>query len=137
LESEQLLFQVKMISRRKFHISLLHAISGLKYLLRTQNNIRIHIIATSLAIAVGILLKITTIEWAIILIVISLVWVVEAINTVFERLFDLFDENYNPIVKIGKDVSATSVLMCALLSVIVGLIIFVPHLITLVRSFYK
>jgi diacylglycerol kinase len=118
-----------MINRRKFQISLMNAIDGLRYLLKTQNNIRIHIIATSLAIAVGILLKISVIEWAILLVVISLVWIVEAINTVFERLFDLLDENYNPIIKIGKDVSATSVLMCALLSVIVGLLIFIPHLI--------
>ncbi len=126
-----------MISRRKFQISLINAINGLKYLLKTQNNIRIHIIATLLAIAVGILLKISVLEWAIIFIVISLVWIFEAINTVFERLFDLLDENYNPIVKIGKDVSATSVLICALLSVIVGLLIFLPHLSTLLRSFYK
>jgi diacylglycerol kinase len=123
-----------MINRRKFQISLKNAFDGLNYLCKTQNNIRIHLIVTLLAITVGILLKISILEWVAILIVISLVWIVEAINTVFERLFDLLDENYNPIVKIGKDVSASSVLICALLSVFVGLLIFVPHMLILLRS---
>jgi undecaprenol kinase len=89
---------------------------------------------TLIAIITGIILRISILEWVAILIVICLVWIVESINTVFERLFDLVDENYNPIVKIGKDVSATSVLICAFLSVLVGLLIFIPHLIILLRS---
>jgi undecaprenol kinase len=123
-----------MISRRKFRISLLNAINGLQYLWKTQNNIRIHLLITLIVIATGISLKINILEWVALLIVISLVWIVESINTVFERLFDLLDENYNPIVKIGKDVSATSVLICAFLSLLVGLLIFIPHLIILFRS---
>jgi diacylglycerol kinase len=123
-----------MINRRKFRISLLNAINGLKYLFKTQNNIRIHFLITLIVIATGIVFSISTIEWVALLIVIGLVWIVESINTVFERLFDLLDENYNPIVKIGKDVSATSVLICAFLSVLVGLLIFIPHLIILLRS---
>jgi len=120
-----------MINRRKFRFSLLNSINGLKYLFTTQNNFRIHLLATILVLIAGFLVKISIQEWLFLLFVIGLVWIVESINTVFERLFDLLDENYNPIIKIGKDVSAASVLICAVLSIIVGMLIFIPHLIKL------
>jgi len=120
-----------MINRRKFRFSLLNSINGLKYLFTTQNNFRIHLLATILVLIAGFLVKISIQEWLFLLFVIGLVWIVESINTVFERLFDLLDENYNPIIKIGKDVSAASVLICAVLSIIVGMLIFIPHVINI------
>ena len=123
-----------MISPKKFTVSLTHANNGFIYLFKTQNNFRIHLLISFFVVMLGILFKINRFEWMIILLVIGLVWIVEAINTVFERLFDLLDETYNPIVKIGKDVAAATVLFSAILSVIVGLVIFIPPLFTLLRS---
>jgi len=123
-----------MISPKKFTVALSHAYNGFIYLFNTQNNFRIHLIISTLVVMLGILLRINRFEWLTILLVIGLIWIVEAINTVFERLFDLLDETYNPIVKVGKDVAAATVLFSAILSVIVGLIIFIPPLLTLLRS---
>ena len=59
-----------------------------------------------------------------------------SLNTVFERLFDLLDENYNPIIEIGKDVSAAAVLISAIISAIVGIFILAPPLIKLLISWF-
>ena len=123
-----------MINPKKFTVSLSHAFNGFIYLFKTQNNFRIHLLIPFLVVTLGILLKIKHVEWLIILLVIGLVWIVEAINTVFERLFDLLDETYNPIVKVGKDVAAATVLFSALISIIVGLVIFIPPLVSFLRK---
>ncbi len=129
-----------MISPRKFRFSLKYAIAGLKYLFSAENNIRIHTLVTILVIAAGAILRISLTSWAIIILTIALVWIVEALNTVFERLFDLLDGSYNPIVKIGKDVSAAAVLISAIASIAIALIVFIPRIIELITNwkiFYK
>ncbi len=129
-----------MISPRKFRFSLKYAIAGLKYLYSAENNIRIHTLVTILVIAAGAILRISLTSWAIIILTIALVWIVEALNTVFERLFDLLDGSYNPIVKIGKDVSAAAVLISAIASIAIALIVFIPRIIELITNwkiFYK
>jgi diacylglycerol kinase len=123
-----------MISHKKFIFSLRNAFSGLRYLYSSQNNIRIHFFATICAIILGIILKISILDWCLVLLTIGIVWIIEAINTVFERLFDLMDQNINPIVKIGKDVSAAAVLISAIVSLIIGFIIFSP---SIIRFFQK
>lgn len=123
-----------MINPKKFSKSLIHAFNGFLYLIKTQNNFRIHILISLAVVITGIFLKINNFEWLILLLVIGLVWVVEAINTVFERLFDLVDESFNPIVKVGKDVSAAAVLFSAILSVIVGVLIFIRPFLTWLKS---
>lgn len=125
---------MKMIDSKKFTKSLIHAFNGFLYLIKTQNNFRIHILITFVVVIIGILLKINNVEWLILLLVIGLVWVVEAINTAFERLFDLVDESFNPIVKVGKDVSAAAVLFSAILSIIIGLLIFVRPFLAWLQS---
>jgi diacylglycerol kinase len=129
-----------MISPHKFKFSLKNAFSGIKYLFAAENNVRIHFAATLLVLAASAVLRISLTNWAIILLTISLVWITEAINTVFERLFDLLDGSYNPIIKIGKDVSAASVLFSAIASVAIALIVFVPRIVELFsgwENFYK
>lgn len=120
-----------MISPRKFHFSLKNAFNGLKYLYFSQNNVRIHFLATICVVLLGFLIKINLIQWGLIVLAIGFVWIVEALNTVFERLFDLLDENYNLIIKIGKDVSAAAVLLSAIVSVIIGIFVFLPGLLKL------
>jgi undecaprenol kinase len=88
-------------------------------------------------IALGFLLKISLVEWEIIVLAIGIVWIVEAINTVFERLFDLQEMSINPIVKIGKDVSAASVLISAFISLALGILIFLPKIISLIGDSSK
>ncbi len=112
----------------KFIASFGYAFSGLWYALRTQRNARIHVGIAILAILMGILLRISAVEFAIIFVAILIVFTAEMFNTVIELCVDLASPNYHELAKIAKDVSAGAVLLSAILSVIIGLFIFVPHL---------
>ena len=112
----------------KFIASFGYAFNGLWYALRTQRNARVHVGIAILAIVMGILLRISAVEFAIIFVAILIVFTAEMFNTVIELCVDLASPNYHELAKIAKDVSAGAVLLSAILSVIIGLFIFVPHL---------
>jgi len=103
------------------------ASSGLWYALRTQRNARVHAIIGTLAILMGIFLRISAVEFAMIFVAITEVFIAEMFNTVFELCVDLASPAYHPLAKIAKDVAAGAVLLSALLSTIIGLFVFVPH----------
>jgi len=124
-----------MNRRKQFINSLGHAIDGFRYLYRTQNNVRIHIIITIGIIFLSIVLGISIFEWGLIILTMALVWITESFNTVYERLFDLVDPKVNPLVKIGKDVSAAAVLISAVVSIIIGILVFLPHLLEILFTY--
>jgi diacylglycerol kinase len=111
-----------------FIASFGHAFRGLWHVLRTQRNARVHPVLAVLAIAAGILLRISAIEFALTFVAISGVFIAEMFNTALEACVDLASPQPHPLAKIAKDVAAGAVLVNAMLAVIVGLCIFGPHL---------
>jgi len=111
-----------------------YAFSGLWYALRTQRNMRVHLIIAILAILLGIVLRISAIEFAMIFVAITGVFIAEMFNTVCELCVDLASPEYHPFAKIAKDVAAGAVLLSAMLAVVIGLFVFGPHLWALIRS---
>ena len=112
----------------KFIAGFKYAFSGLWYALRTQRNMRVHVCIAILAILMGIVLHISTVEFALVFVAITGVFIAEMFNTVFELCIDLASPDYHPLAKIAKDVAAGAVLLSALLSIVIGLFVFVPHL---------
>ena len=108
--------------------SFAYAFAGIGYCLRTQRNFRIHILATGAVVVVGGLLGLSGIEWAILALTVTLVLAAEMINTVIEAAVDLASPGYHPLAKVAKDVAAGAVLVTALGAVVIGVCIFVPHL---------
>lgn len=108
-----------------------HAFQGLIYVLLTQHNARIHLVMTILVVISGFILKLDALEWAIIIIAIGLVWVTEIINTALEALVDLVTQQYHPLAKTAKDTSAAAVLFASLIAVLLGIVVFTPHLLQL------
>lgn len=105
-----------------------HAFHGLIHVLLTQHNARIHLAMTFLVVISGFLLKLNGFEWTVVIIAIGLVWVTEIINTALEALVDLVTQQYHPLAKIAKDTSAAAVLFASLIAVLLGLVVFTPHL---------
>ncbi|QRR01855.1 diacylglycerol kinase family protein [Dyadobacter sandarakinus] len=101
---------------------------GIYNLFRFENNARIHLLACLLVIIAGVFFKITSSEWAIIIIQVALVWSAEAFNTAIEKLADLVSPDYHPVIKVVKDTAAAGVLMLAISAVLVGGIVFLPKL---------
>ena len=108
--------------------SFSHALAGIRFLLLSQPNARIHAAATLLVVAAGWFFEVSSAEWLVLTLVIVIVWAAEALNTAFELLCDVASPEYHPVVRTSKDVAAAAVLVCAIGSLIVGAIIFVPHL---------
>jgi len=110
-----------------------HAFRGLKVLLQTQPNARIHAAATVLVVAAGVLLQISPAEWALIVLAIAGVWTAEALNTAIEFLVDLVSPDPHPLAGKAKDVAAGAVLIAAIGSAVIGGFVFGPHLLRLLE----
>jgi len=116
----------------KFIAGFGYAFNGLWYAIRTQRNVRVHVLIALLAIVLGIVLRISAVEFALIFVAITAVFIAEMFNTVFELCVDLASPEYHPLAKIAKDVAAGAVLLNAMLSVVIGLFVFGPHLLALI-----
>jgi diacylglycerol kinase len=113
-----------------------YAFEGLHVLFRDERNFRIHTFFALVIPVFGLLLGISLIEHAIILTHIVLVLTLEAINTIVEYILDIKYNEYNQRVKVLKDVAASIVLIPAISSVIVGLMIFLPKILDIVKGWF-
>lgn len=104
------------------------AFSGLWYTLRTQRNMRVHLTIAGVVTILGLWLKLSAEQWAILALTSGLVVVSEMTNTVIEKLVDLVCPDYHPLAKIVKDVMAGTVVLAAIVAVVVGLLIMGPPL---------
>jgi diacylglycerol kinase len=82
-------------------------------------------------LAASIYFRLSSDEWRWIILAIALVWLSEALNTAIERLADAVTTERNENIGYAKDVAAGAVLAAAIVSVVIGLTIFVPHIIAL------
>lgn len=101
-----------------------YAIDGIIYAVRTQRNMRIHMVITLVVLTLCLLYDITKIEFLIIMITITLVITAELINTAVEAAIDATTNYFHPLAKIAKNVSAGAVFITAINAVVVGYIIF-------------
>jgi len=115
--------------------SFTFAINGFRNLIRNEHNARIHVVAMFAVIVAGILLKIETIQWISIAIVTGLVFMAELFNTAIEKLADMVEPEWNPMIGQLKDYSAAAVLISAIIAVIVGGLVFIPKIMELLNTF--
>lgn len=117
--------------------SFAYAWQGVRYFLSSQRNARIHLVAAVVVVAGGLLLSLSALEMAIILVVIGLVFVAELFNTALEAMIDLATDEWHPLAKASKDLGAAAVLTVAILAAVVGLLIFVPHIVEVVTPLIR
>ncbi|MCX6784608.1 MAG: diacylglycerol kinase family protein [Candidatus Komeilibacteria bacterium] len=117
-----------MLSIKKLWHSLAHALRGLGAAWQTQNNFRWHSLALIIVIILGWLAALSVLEWILIIIVSGLVLITELINTMMERLVDLAKPRVHVYAQLIKDVMAGVTLLAALIAFIVGILIFLSHL---------
>jgi diacylglycerol kinase len=113
------------------------ALEGIKYVLVTQQNARIHGAFTLAVILFALLLRMTRVELVSLLLVIGLVWTAEIFNTAMEVLVDMVSPEHSQGAKIIKDISAGAVLISAIISVLVGIIVFGPKVLLFVRILFN
>jgi undecaprenol kinase len=111
--------------------SFTYAISGILIALRSEKNMRFHLICSIIIILVSLYFSITKTEWLFIFLAIGGMFALELVNTAIERVVDLVTAEYHPLAKQAKDLAAGAVLVYAIISVGMGIIIFLPYLLTL------
>jgi diacylglycerol kinase len=126
----------EMSSHRPFQFtgrirSFRYAIIGLARMIRCQHNAWIHLVVTVGVVAAGLFFQLSRGEWCWIVLAIAIVWTAEALNTAFEFLADAASPNFHPSVRDAKDVAAGAVLITTIAAVIIGLIVFWPHVFAL------
>ena len=109
--------------------SFTYAFSGIIKSIKNEHNIRIHILLLIVAIIIAMMLKINYLEWCLLFIVIAMVITAELFNSAIEKLADIVNPDWNKKVMLLKDYSAGAVLVTAIVSLIVGCLIFVPKII--------
>jgi diacylglycerol kinase (ATP) len=108
--------------------SFVHAARGLRTLLVSQHNAWIHLAATVAVVVSGLLVGIPRSDWYALVLAMMAVWTAEALNTAFEFLCDVASPDFHPLVEKAKDVAAGAVLLSAIGAVVIGVLVFAPHL---------
>ena len=117
------------IPKSGFLRSFSFAGQGVWHVVRTQRNMRVHLLVGLAAVVAGLILRIGAADWACVLTVIGLVLTAETLNTVVEALVDLSTDEFHPLAKVAKDMAAGAVLLSSAAAVGVGVAVFLPRLI--------
>ena len=117
-----------MSARQSFKQSFANAFEGLRYIIAHQRNMRIH-----LAVAVGTAIiawcfAFNRFEWIVLVITVTMVLVLEIFNSIIELIVDLLEPRIHGAARIVKDAAAASVLVASIASVLIGILLFWPHL---------
>ena len=112
---------------RRLVKSFRFATHGVMAAVREEQNIKIYLIIALINLVLGLLTHLSYVEWAIIIITVSVTLGVEVINISLEELLDMISPEYNGRTKIIKDIAAGSALITAVSSVVVAALIYLPH----------
>ncbi|WP_272960708.1 diacylglycerol kinase family protein [Barnesiella viscericola] len=111
--------------------SFKYAGRGIARLISREHNAWIHCFVAVCVVVAGLWLGLSTLEWAAVVLCIGAVLAAEGINSAIEALCDRVSPGYDEAIKHAKDLAAGAVLILAVMSVIVGLLIFIPKFIAL------
>ncbi len=111
-----------------------HAFNGLKILVETQHNARIHLVMTPAVLGLAWFLNIGRTKTALLVLVMAFVWAAEALNTSLEILITMVSPQYSAKAGRAKDAAAAAVFVAALGAFTSGLLLLGPPLIDLLRD---
>ncbi|MFC1511151.1 diacylglycerol kinase family protein [Candidatus Margulisiibacteriota bacterium] len=114
---------------RKFIKSFSFAREGAQHALKTQRNLWIHFMAGLLVLAFAAWLRISRLEFAVLVGAIFGVIVTEMLNTAIEELVNILSPEHRTEAALAKNVAAAAVLLASLGAVVVGGIIFIPKVV--------
>lgn len=104
------------------------AVAGIRWLIVSEHNAKIHLAASAIVCTFAAVLRVSRSDWCWLIVAISLVWVVEALNTAFENLADVAAPDIHPVTACAKDVAAGAVLIASMAAAAIGLLVLSPYL---------
>lgn len=121
--------RVHPYAQTTFLSGMVHALHGIRHVFMHERNARIHLIFAVAAFCLGVFLRVSDVELAAVFFAIILVFLAEIFNTAIERTLDLIDIAENAKIKLIKDMAAGAVFMAAFAAVMIGIAIFMPHIV--------
>lgn len=122
-----------MIELSRFMKSFQHALRGVRVVFSSEQSFRIQFYITLFVLVLAVVFRVSLWEWIVLLFLAGAVLSLELINSVFERMIDAFKPRIHPVVRDIKDVMAGTVLIASLIAAAIGIIIFSPYVLELVR----
>jgi diacylglycerol kinase len=120
-----------VIYRQPLNKTFATAFNGIRYFFTTERNGKIQLAVAVFTILTGLYLQLSAVDWIFILFCIAVVIGFEILNCALEHLCNLVHKGYHPAIKIIKDVAAGAVLFVSAISVVIGLMIFIPKILVL------
>ena len=118
-----------ILDKKRLIDSFRYAFCGIVEAYKGEQNLKIHTAIAGFVVIAGFFFHISYVEWLVCLVLIGLVLMAEFFNTAIEYVVDLASPDIHPLAKLAKDTASAGVLMMAIVSAIIGLIIFVPEVI--------
>lgn len=114
-----------------------NARKGFRLVLKSEKNIRVHLIVASLVMTAAVLLRFDAIRFCILLLAIASVMSSEMLNSAIEFTLDsIYHNKYNRMVGMAKDISAGAVMLCTMMSISIGIILFGKSIVELIMKHY-
>jgi diacylglycerol kinase len=117
-----------MIKFRRLLKSFTYSFKGLQKVVREEQNIKIQLIIGTIIVLLGIFLQISASEWIPLILSMAMVILAEVLNSAVERVADVLKPRINEYVREIKDIMAGAVMITAITSIIIGILVFLPHL---------
>ncbi len=111
--------------------SFKYAFKGLFHVLLNEANFRVQLFYAITIFVLGLVVKLDSVEWSLIVISLGFLLAAEMVNTVVEEFIDHLIKEYHEGARIIKDLSAGFVLTAGAVALIVTLLILVPKLVPL------
>lgn len=111
---------------RKFFKAFVYAGNGIIHGIITERNVKFHVLATIITFGAGWITGLSQVEWFVVLILIGGMLALELMNSAVERVVDLVTQEHHPLAKQAKDLASGAVLIFAIVSAVIGLMIFLP-----------
>lgn len=126
--------EIKKHGFGRFLKSFGYSIDGLAYAYKYEQSMLIHVIATIGVVTANILFGISSFEWLVTLLSIGMVLSAELINTAIEAVVDLVTLEIHPLAKIAKDCGSAATFVLAMMAAAIGFVVYIPHIIELVKN---
>jgi undecaprenol kinase len=110
-------------------LSFKYALEGIYTALKEEPNLKLHVLAMATVIVLGVYFDLMPGEWMAVILSIGLVIALELTNTAIETIVDSFTSDTHPGAKKAKDVASGAVLIIAITASLIGLLVFLPHII--------
>lgn len=121
-------------SHPSFRRSFLFALQGFRTALRQERNIKVMLAGGAFAVAMGVILRIDAVSWAIVLVCCGMVIAAELLNTAIETVVDLVSPEFHPLAGQAKDIAAAASWVLSLTAAVVGVIVYANALVRLLAG---